>query len=141
MSAPHNSAADRGFGYQMPFNLHTLYKKGIALTDEYSSKTFGMAFADLSAVRQDTVLKDLENNSVDFVAFGEQDLTASYFFTRLLENTKEGYLADPKYGGNKGMGSWVMINFPGARASYTDWITKHDVVYPLKPVALDGTQA
>lgn len=141
MSAPHDPHANKAFGYQMPFNLHALYRKGIALTDQYTAKTLGKPFAELTHEQQDTVLQALEKNSIDFADLGEKDLSAGYFFTRFLENTKEGYLADPKYGGNKGMGSWVMINFPGARASYTDWITKHDVVYPLKPVALDGTQA
>lgn len=141
MAGPHDPQANKSFGYQMPFNLHTLYAKGIALTDEYATRTFGKAFADLQPEQQDAVLTGLEKNTVDFAGLGEKDLNAAYFFTRLLENTKEGYLADPKYGGNKGMGAWVMINFPGARASFTEWITKHDVVYPLKPVSLDGTQA
>jgi gluconate 2-dehydrogenase gamma chain len=141
MSGPHDPHANKSFGYQMPFNLHTLYRRGIALTDQYTTKTFGKAFADLQPEQQDAVLTGLEKNTVDFAELGEKDLNAAYFFTRFLENTKEGYLADPRYGGNKGMAAWVMINFPGARASFTDWISKHDVVYPLKPVSLDGTQA
>jgi len=141
MAAPHDPQASKLFGYQMPFNLHALYRKGIALTDRYTATAYGKAFADLPADRQDAVLGGLEKNTIDFAAFGEPDLNAGYFFARLLENTKEGYLADPRYGGNKGMAAWVMINFPGARASFSDWISKHDVVYPLKPVALDGTQA
>jgi gluconate 2-dehydrogenase gamma chain len=141
MSGPHDPHASKLFGYQMPFDLHTLYRKGMALTDQYTNRTLGKAFADLQPAQQDAVLKDLEENKIDFSELGEKDLNAGYFFARLLENTKEGYLADPKYGGNKGMAAWVMINFPGARASFTDWISRHDVVYPLKPVALDGTQA
>lgn len=141
MSGPHDPHASKLFGYQMPFNLHTLYRKGISLTDQYTTRTMGKAFADLQPEQQDVVLKALEKNNIDFAELGEADLDAAYFFARLLENTKEGYLADPKYGGNKGMGAWVMINFPGARASFTDWISRHDVVYPLKPVSLDGTQA
>ncbi len=31
----------------------------------------------------------------------------------LLQNTKEGYFSDPIYGGNKDMGAWKMIGFPG----------------------------
>lgn len=141
MSGPHDAHASKAFGYQMPFDLHTLYRKGIALTDKYSINTQGKAFADLTPQQQDTILLALEKNTIDFAELGEQDLSAGYFFTRFLENTKEGYLADPEYGGNKGMAAWIMINFPGARASFTDWITKQDVIYPLKPVSLDGTQA
>lgn len=141
MAGPHDPHASKLFGYQMPFDLHTLYRKGIALTDRHTTQAFGKAFADLAHAQQESVLGALESNAIDFAALGEGDLNAAYFFARLLENTKEGYLADPRYGGNKGMGSWLMINFPGARASFTDWIGRHGVVYPLKPVALDGTQA
>jgi gluconate 2-dehydrogenase gamma chain len=141
MDGPHDPHASKLFGYQMPFDLHTLYRKGIAATDRYTNKTLGHAFADLAPAQQDAVIAALEQNAIDFAQVGEPDLNAAYFFTRLLENTKEGYLADPQYGGNKGMAAWVMINFPGARASFSDWIARHDEVYPLKPVALDGTQA
>lgn len=141
MEGPFNSHASRHFGYQMPFNLQTLYRKGIALTNQYTRQAFGKVFSELSAQQKDTVLSDLEKNHIDFAQFGEADLNAGYFFVRLLDNTKEGYLADPQYGGNKGMAAWLMINFPGARASFPDWISQHNVVYPLKPVSLDGTQA
>lgn len=141
MQGPFDSHASHHFGYQMPFPLQVLYEKGIALTDRYTQGRFGRAFHALTADQQDAVLHDLEKNRIDFAALGEPDLSAGYFFTRLLDNTKEGYLADPQYGGNQGMAAWVMINFPGARASYTEWITKHNVKYPLGPVSLSGEQA
>lgn len=141
MSAPFNSKASKLFGYQMPFNLQVLYRKGIALTNQYCRITFNQAFCDLPAKVRDDVLTRLEQNSVNFAEYGEADLNAGYFFTRLLENTKEGYLADPQYGGNFNMAAWKMINFPGARASYPQWIKIHNVKYPLGPVALNGDTA
>ena len=48
------------------------------------------------------------------------------FWSLLLSNTKEGYFADPMYGGNHGMQAWVYIGFPGARAAYLDWATRHN---------------
>ena len=63
---------------------------------------------------------------------------AAAFFAQLLQNTKEGYFADPMYGGNRGMGSWKMIGFPGARADYADWIEQPGKVYPLGPVSILG---
>ena len=63
------------------------------------------------------------------------------FFRLLLQNTKEGYFADPKYGGNHRMQAWVYIGFPGARASYTEWVGKHNVAYPLGPVSISGERA
>ena len=35
------------------------------------------------------------------------------FFELLLENTQEGFFADPIYGGNRDMCSWRMIGYPG----------------------------
>ncbi|WP_425964153.1 gluconate 2-dehydrogenase subunit 3 family protein [Rhizobium nepotum] len=63
------------------------------------------------------------------------------FFPLLLQNTKEGYFADPIYGGNHGMQAWIYIGFPGARAAYTEWISRHNVPYPLGPVSISGERA
>ena len=51
-----------------------------------------------------------------------------------MQNTKEGYLADPIHGGNKNLASWKMIGFPGARADFIDWVDKYGAHYPLRPV-------
>ena len=67
------------------------------------------------------------SETIDFTALGESSLKASQFFSQLLADTKNGYLADPKYGGNKDMKAWVAIGFPGARAQYTEWVDQHDV--------------
>lgn len=60
------------------------------------------------------------------------------FFALLVQNTKEGYFADPKYGGNHQMASWVYIGFPGARANFLEWVDKDNVPYPLGPVSING---
>ena len=53
------------------------------------------------------------------------------FFAQLLENVREGYFADPLYGGNRGMAAWKWIGFPGARADFTDWIDQAGQDIPL----------
>lgn len=63
------------------------------------------------------------------------------FFTLLLQNTKEGYFADPMYGGNAGMAAWAYIGFPGARAAYAEWATRQNEKYPLGPVSISGERA
>lgn len=141
MEGPFESHASALFGYQLPFNLQTLYRKGLSLVDRHCQKAHGMPFAELSTDLKDQTLGDLEHGRIDFAQLGEPDLGAAYFFVRLLDNTKEGYLADPQYGGNWGMASWVMIDFPGARASFPEWIKIHNVKYPLGPVDLAGHQA
>ena len=60
------------------------------------------------------------------------------FFELVLQNTMEGFFADPLYGGNKGMAGWKMIGFPGARYDYRDHIDKHNVPYPKGPVSIYG---
>ncbi|MWL74804.1 gluconate 2-dehydrogenase subunit 3 family protein, partial [Escherichia coli] len=61
--------------------------------------------------------------------------------SQLLSDTKHGYLADPMYGGNKGMKAWIAIGFPGARASYLEWVKQHNIPYPLGPVSIKGERA
>lgn len=63
------------------------------------------------------------------------------FFALLLQNTKEGYFADPRYGGNHGMAAWVHIGFPGARASFLEWVDRDNVPYRLGPVSIAGERA
>jgi gluconate 2-dehydrogenase gamma chain len=63
------------------------------------------------------------------------------FFPLLLQNTKEGYFADPQYGGNHGMAGWLHIGFPGARASYLEWVDRDNVPYRLGPVSITGERA
>ncbi len=141
MAGPFNSQASNLFGYQLPFSLQALYRKGIAATEQYVKAKYNQSFSALSISQKDEVITALEKNKIDFSQTGEKDLTSGYFFTRVMDNTKEGYLSDPLYGGNKNMASWVMIGFPGARASFPEWIKIHNVKYPLGPVSISGEQA
>jgi gluconate 2-dehydrogenase gamma chain len=66
---------------------------------------------------------------------------AATFFAQLLNNTREGYFADPLYGGNRGMGAWKMIGFPGARADFTNWMNQQGRAYPYGPVSINGSKS
>ncbi len=83
----------------------------------------------------------MQGNDIDFAQFGEPALKGSQFFGEMLSDSKNGYLSDPIYGGNKGMKAWIAIGFPGARASFLEWVTQHNVKYPLGPVSLTGMRA
>lgn len=141
MQGPFDPKRPAAMGFQLPYPPQDIYRKGIAATDAYCRQTFQTGFEALDATTRDEVLTKLQKNAIDFTAFGEPVLQASAFFGFLLTNTQEGYLADPMYGGNKGMGAWVMIGFPGARASFLEWIGQHNVKYPLGPVSLLGERA
>ncbi len=138
MEGPFDTNAPVAFGYQLPFTPAQLYRRGIALVDKYCQQTWHKPFAALDAVTRDKVLTQMEANDIDFATLGETQMRAGNFFSFLLQNTKEGYLSDPIHGGNRDMGSWKMIGFPGARASYTEWIDQHNRPYPLGPVDLAG---
>jgi gluconate 2-dehydrogenase gamma chain len=122
------------FGYQSQLTPRAVYRAGIAAVDAYCRRLFGnRPFTELPAAMQDSVLTDLEKGALDF-----ENVSGASFFGFLLQNTKEGYLADPIHGGNKNMGSWKMIGFPGARADFLDWVEKHGARYPLGPVGIAG---
>jgi gluconate 2-dehydrogenase gamma chain len=61
---------------------------------------------------------------------------SNVFFESLLGVTIEGYFADPVYGGNKDMGPWKMIGFPGAYADYYEYVDKYNVAYTAPPTSL-----
>jgi gluconate 2-dehydrogenase gamma chain len=133
MQGPFASALPE-FGYQSPLSPRAVYRAGIAAVDAYCRKTFSnRSFSELPATEQDAVLTDLEKGALDF-----ENVSGKSFFGFLLQNTKEGYLADPIHGGNKNMGSWKMIGFPGARADFLDWVDKYGTRYPLSSVDIAG---
>ncbi|MBN0401455.1 gluconate 2-dehydrogenase subunit 3 family protein, partial [Pseudomonas aeruginosa] len=80
-------------------------------------------------------LQRLEAGQIDL-----QELTAKLLFGRLLQNTREGFFSDPIHGGNKGMVGWTLINFPGARADFMDWVERGER-YPFPPVSINGERA
>ena len=136
MQGPFAPDAPPTLGYQLRFTPRDLYRTAIAEVDGWCQKQHGKTFAALSPDERDGVLHQLEKGDVKL-----EQVPAATFFAHLLTNTREGYFADPMYGGNKHMGGWKMIGFPGARADFADWIEQPGKVYPYGPVSIDGEQA
>ena len=133
MQGPFLEAAPE-FGYQGQLPLREILRVGIAEMDAHCHKAFGgKAFAELTAAEQQSLLEAAQAGSLQF-----DTISSKVFFSYLLGEVRNGYFADPAYGGNKGMGSWKMIGYPGARADYMDWVTVRDKPYPLPPVDLGG---
>jgi gluconate 2-dehydrogenase gamma chain len=133
MQGPFASALPE-LGYQSPLTPRAVYRAGIAAVDAHCRRMLGnKSFSELPVTQQDSVLTDLEKGALDF-----KNVSGKSFFGFLLQNTKEGYLADPIHGGNKNLGSWKMIGFPGARADFIDWVDKYGARYPLSPVGIAG---
>lgn len=137
MEGPYQPDAAPLFGYQSPLTPAEVYRGGISAFNDWCERHHDASFADLDADAQDEALSALDSGEVPL----EPELRD--FFDLLLQNTKEGYFADPKHGGNHEMASWVYIGFPGARASFLEWTdpSKDNVPYPLGPVSIAGERA
>ncbi|WP_417247587.1 gluconate 2-dehydrogenase subunit 3 family protein [Celeribacter sp.] len=135
MEGPHDPSANPLLGYQTPLTPAEIYRKAIPLFQDWCQKTHAHTFENLDAQTQDAALTSLQNGDV-----GLPDDVRD-FFSLLLQNTKEGYFADPMYGGNYGMQAWTFIGFPGARAAYTEWVPHFDHAYPLSAVSISGERA
>lgn len=121
-------------GYQLPLSPRELYRVGIAATDRYCRETYGGDFAKLEPAQQEEVLQGLQGVSLF------EDVPGATFFSHLLTDTKDGFFADPAYGGNKDMVGWKLVGFPGVPAEYTELIERHNESYDVEPVDLGGMQ-
>jgi gluconate 2-dehydrogenase gamma chain len=122
------------FGYQGRLALRDILRVGMHAVDTHCKANFvGKTFAQLDHSHQEALLRAAEAGTLQL-----RDIGAQVFFAQLLAETRNGYFADPRYGGNKGMGSWKMIGYPGVRADFTDWVEVRDKPYPLPPVDLSG---
>jgi gluconate 2-dehydrogenase gamma chain len=111
----------------------SLYRHGIAAASRRAARCMGGREAvNAQRIRSSACWRGTHRE-------GDPPLAA--FFAQLLENTREGFFADPIYGGNRGMGGWKLIGFPGARADFTDWIDQAGRPYPYGPVSIDGERA
>lgn len=122
-------------GYQTRFSPSQLYRAAIAAIDKYVAANFNDAsFSMLETSNQDKVLKGLESGEIKL----DDSVDSKTFFAMLLQNTKEGYFSDPIYGGNKDMGAWKMIGFPGAHYDYKEWVSRHGERVPYPTVSFKG---
>ena len=135
MQGPFNPDLPKELGYQLPLVPQQIYRLGIADADGYSKQQHGKVFAQLSGEQQDALLQAMESGNAEF-----SQLPAKTFFAFLLQNTREGFFSDPIPGGNQGMVGWKLINFPGARADFMDWVERGER-YPFPSVSIRGERA
>jgi gluconate 2-dehydrogenase gamma chain len=124
----------KGQGPQSPLTPARRYRNALAALDTYCRDGFaGKAFRELADDQKDKILTGLQKGDVTL-----ENGNGRAFFELLLQNTIEGFFADPLYGGNRDMVGWRMIGFPGARYDYRDWVERHNEKYPRPPVAIGG---
>jgi gluconate 2-dehydrogenase gamma chain len=91
----------------------------------------GKRFGDLAPEQQDGLLRQWEAGDIVL-----PNVNPKAFFSLVLGNVREGFFADPIYGGNKDMASWKMLGFPGAQYDFREAIGKRGQVLEIKPVSL-----
>lgn len=107
------------------------YRSGLAALDKHCQGALGQRFVALAGEQQDALISALETgklmlHGIDGVAL----------FGLLLQNTREGFLSDPMYGGNKDMAGWKMIGFPGARYDFRDVVDKRGKKLAIIPISM-----
>jgi gluconate 2-dehydrogenase gamma chain len=120
-------------GYQLKLTPAQLYRTAIADVNDWCSKNGKRPFAELAAAEQDQLLHRLEKGDIKLARAPAKD-----FFQILLQNTVEGFLADPMYGGNRDFIGWKLIGFPGPRYNYVAEIEQYGKRYAMAPVGILG---
>lgn len=108
------------------------YLAGLQALEAWAQRTYHTAFHALTAAQIDACLTGLESGQLTL----SPEVDSRAFFELMLQNAREGYLADPMYGGNKNMAGWKMIGFPGARYDYRPYIDRRNEDLGLIPVSL-----
>ena len=105
---------------------------GLEFIDRHARKLHGRAFAELEGEQMDVILRDMDEERLDWEGAG----TGTRLFEFLLASVREGYFADPLYGGNRGMVGWKLVGFPGARYDYRQYIDRRGQDLGLEPISL-----
>jgi len=93
--------------------LRPVYRAGLAGVEAVSRKRFAEPFVKLGAEQQDEVLVALESGHADGWPAGGDGIPPEQFFAAVRAHTIIGFLADPKYGGNRDYAGWRVVGYPG----------------------------
>ena len=112
---------------QRPFrSVRNYAAHGAMQLSRLSKREFGKSFVDCSAQQQDTLLGRFAEGRIQIGKFKGQ-----VFFQQMMELTLEGFLSDPKYGGNKDRVGWRFIGIPDGLRSC--WWNPNGVEMVLRP--------
>jgi gluconate 2-dehydrogenase gamma chain len=133
---PFVQAQDAGHGWQSPLTPAEVYRSCLRSLDDAARRLHGAPCADLGADHLDAVLTALAGGELeDF-----REVGGPAFFGMLRQNVIEGLFADPVHGGNRDMGGWRWIGYPGVAsahgADYQREVARHGVPYAPEPSSL-----
>jgi gluconate 2-dehydrogenase gamma chain len=89
------------------------YAAGLRGVDAAARKTSGKPFVELTLAQQDELLARLEEGKV--AGWPDGGVGPEEFFAAIWLHTLWGFLADPKYGGNRDFAGWKVMGYPGPR--------------------------
>jgi gluconate 2-dehydrogenase gamma chain len=118
-------------GWQVGLTPAEIYRTGLLALDRWCVGRNGKRFTELSMGDQDVVLTLMETGKIDLDGF-----SSAVFFQILWQNTVEGYLGDPLYGGNRNMAAWKTINFPGSNPVLTPAVDLDGELYEIEPISI-----
>jgi gluconate 2-dehydrogenase gamma chain len=90
-----------------------LYQAGLPGIDVASRSRFDRVFVELAEAEQDALLADLEVGTAK--SWPADAGPSAAFFETVRVHTIVGFLADPKYGGNRDYAGWRVTHYPGPR--------------------------
>lgn len=90
------------------------YVAGVAGLDAVSRRRFERPFVELAPEEQDEMLAALESGDAGGWP-NNAPIDPRRFFEMVRVHTIVGYLADPRYGGNRGFSGWKVAGYPGPR--------------------------
>jgi gluconate 2-dehydrogenase gamma chain len=118
-------------GWQVPLVPAQIYRTSFIALDRWCEGSKGKRFAELAAADQDEVLSLLEGGKIEL-----SGIPSAAFFQLLWQNTVEGYLSDPLYGGNRDMAAWRMISFPGSNPVLTPMVDLNGDLPEIEPISI-----
>lgn len=123
-------------GYQLKLTPAQVYRAAIDAIDRHVRQEKKKGFAELDAQSQDAVLNAIDQGQLDIPG-----VPVRKFFEMLVQNTVEGFFADPIYGGNRNFIGWRLIGFPGPRYNYVAEIGQYGKRYDMPFVSIGGRDA
>ena len=93
---------DRQLGLPHFDALRTQVERGLDHLDDMMRKRFGRGFVEESAPHQDELLRAFQRTRV---------VPGAHILSLLLTLTLEGFLSDPRHGGNRNQVGWTFVGY------------------------------